>query len=348
MLYEKVNIDAMVHEFPEEKISSEELEMKLKPVYDRLRLRVGRLELMTGIKERRFWPVGFMPSDGAALAGEKALNASGISRDKIGCLLMCSVSRDFLEPATATVVHHKLKLPENSLVFDISNACLGVLTGMTVLANMIELGQVEAGLVVAGENSRPLVETTVRKILEDESIDRNSIKPYFASLTIGSGAAAVVMSRRGLGNADHRLLGGVSLAATEHNDLCRGNADRGMNDGADIMMSTDSETLMLEGVRAARNTWSGLKNTLGKENEDFDCICTHQVGSAHKKLLIEELGLNADKDFSSLENYGNVGSVSCPATAAMAIESGALKEGELLALLGIGSGINCSMLGVEW
>lgn len=348
MLFENVNIDAVSYEFPEEKISSGELEMRLKPVYDRLRLRVGRLELMTGIKERRFWPLGTMPSDGAALAGEKALNSSGIPRNKVGCLLMCSVSRDFLEPATATVVHHKLKLPESAQVFDISNACLGVLTGMTVLANMIELGQVEAGLIVAGENSRPLVETTVRKILEDESIDRNSIKPYFASLTIGSGAAAVVMSRRGVGSSDHRFLGGVSLAATRHNNLCRGNSDRGMNDGADIMMSTDSETLMLEGVRAARKTWDELKKILGKDNGDFDCICTHQVGSAHKKLLIEELGLNPDKDFSTLAEYGNVGSVSCPATAAMAIESGALKPGGLLALLGIGSGINCTMLGVEW
>jgi 3-oxoacyl-[acyl-carrier-protein] synthase-3 len=121
-----------------------------------------------------------------------------------------------------------------------------------------------------------------------------------------------------------------------------------MNDGADIMMSTDSETLMLEGVRAARRTWDELKKELGKENEDFDCICTHQVGRAHKKLLFEELGLDLERDFATLEKYGNVGSVSCPATAAMAIENGALKPGTLAALLGIGSGINCSMLGVQW
>ncbi len=348
MLYNEVNVEAFAYELPPEILSSEDIEQRLKPVYDRIGLRAGRLELMSGIKERRFWPFGAMPSDGAVLAGEKALLASSVPREKIGCLVMCSVCRDFLEPATATVVHDRLKLPETAQAFDISNACLGVLTGMTMLANMIELGQVEAGLLVAGENSRPLVESTIREILEDESIDRRSIKPYFASLTIGSGAAAVVLSRRGLGKFDHRLLGGSSLSVTCHNHLCRGNSDKGMKDGANIMMNTDSEELMLRGVETAAKTWGMFKKELGRDNGDFDCICTHQVGTAHKKLLFEQLFLDLAKDFSTLEKMGNVGSVSCPATAAAAVEQGVVKDGSLMALLGIGSGINCTMLGVEW
>jgi 3-oxoacyl-[acyl-carrier-protein] synthase-3 len=303
---------------------------------------------MTGIKERRLWKTGTKPSECAVLAGEKALQAASFDRSKIGCLIMCSVSRDFLEPATATVVHSQLNLPSEAQVFDISNACLGILTGMTVLANMIELGQVEAGLLVAGENSRPLMESTIKKILSDPGITRQSIKPYFASLTIGSGSIAVVLANKTLSKQGHSLLGGASVAATKYNHLCRGNSDKGMNDGSDVLMSTDSEALMHYGVETAGATWDLFKNETGIAETDIGCICTHQVGSAHKKLLFESLGLDFGKDFSTLEFMGNTGSVSCPVTAAIAVETGVVSQGTTLVLLGIGSGINCTMLGVKW
>jgi 3-oxoacyl-[acyl-carrier-protein] synthase-3 len=348
MLYKNVNIEAFAYELPPEILSSGKIEDQLKPAYDRLKLSHGRLEMMTGIMERRLWEPGFLPSDAAVLAGRNALSKTDFPKDKIGCLINCSVCRDFLEPATATVVHHQLGLPESALVFDISNACLGVLTGMLTAANMIELGQIEAALLVAGENSRSLLETTIKTIAEDTSLTRQTIKPLFASLTIGSGACAVLLSRRSSESGGHRLLGGSSLAATRYNHLCRGNADKGMNDQAETLMNTDAETLMHCGIDTADETWKEFKRETGWTAEDIDCICTHQVGSAHKLLLLEKLGLEAAKDYATLEKLGNIGSVSCPITAAMAVEAGKIKPGEKLALLGIGSGINCTMLGVEW
>ena len=55
-----------------------------------------------------------------------------------------------------------------------------------------------------------------------------------------------------------------------------------------------------------------------------------------------------EKNFATLATLGNVGSVSAPITMAMAIEQGIFQPGEKGALLGIGSGINCMMLGIEW
>jgi 3-oxoacyl-[acyl-carrier-protein] synthase-3 len=303
---------------------------------------------MSGIKQRHFWKPGTPPSGGAVAAGKKAIGKGSVPPGKIGCLIMCSVSRDFLEPATATLVHNQLRLPSECQVFDISNACLGILTGMITAANMIELNQVEAALLVAGENSRPLLETTIKKINSDTSITRKTIKPYFASLTIGSGAVAVLLTSKKLSRDRHRLIGGTSLAATDYNGLCRGNSDKGMEDDSDIMMSTDSETLMRRGIETAACNWEKFKEEINAGNDTFDCFCTHQVGRAHKKALFEALGIDIRKDFSTLENWGNVGSVSCPLTVAEAESAGILEKGEKLALLGIGSGINCTMLGVEW
>jgi 3-oxoacyl-[acyl-carrier-protein] synthase-3 len=76
-------------------------------------------------------------------------------------------------------------------------------------------------------------------------------------------------------------------------------------------------------------------------------IC-HQVGSVHRRKLYEALGLDPAKDFSTFETLGNTGSVALPATLALAIEAGAIQAGHKVGLLGIGSGLNCLMLGLEW
>ncbi len=347
-LFENVGIEGVGYELPPQKASSAEIERMLEPLYGRLKLPEGRLELMTGIRERRLWPPGFKPSEAAALAGKNVLARTGFPKDRIGALLMCSVSRDFLEPATATVVHDALGLPEDAVVFDVSNACLGVLTGMIVVGNMIELGQIEAGMLVAGENSRPLMESTIAQLNRDERLTRQSIKPWFSSLTIGSGCVAVILSRKGTAPRRHRLLGGVSVSKTRYNGLCRGNEDKGMTQNSDTLMNTDSELLMRRGVEVAAETWAEFKGALGWDESTPDCFCTHQVGSAHRRLLFETLRIPPERDVRTFDIFGNVGSVSCPLTLAMALEQGRLSEGGKAALLGIGSGINCTMLGVEW
>jgi acyl-CoA:acyl-CoA alkyltransferase len=348
MLYNCVNIETIAYQAPPEVITSDNIEAQLAPTYERLKLPNGRLELMTGIKERRLWKRGMMPSAAATLAGEKALQQSNFPKDKIGCLINCSVCRDFLEPATATVVHRNLGLPADTQVFDLSNACLGVLSGMTVVADMIECGHIEAGMLTAGENSRPLMESTIAAINADLSITRQTIKPLFASLTIGSGAVAVILSKRDNSMTSHQLNCSISLAATKYNDLCRGNSDKGMQDNRDTLMETDSEALLYAGIETAAAAWDKFKQESLMSNNDFDCFCTHQVGTAHRRLLYNELELDINRDFQTLEMFGNTGSVSCPMTAAQAIESGSIKSGSTFAMLGIGSGINATMMGITW
>ncbi len=348
MLYNNVNLETIVYAAPPEVITSAMIEEQLAPTYERLKLPTGRLELMSGIKERRLWPRGTSPSDAATLAGRQALRQSNISLEKIGCLINCSVCRDFLEPATATVIHRNLGLPSRAQVFDISNACLGILTGMTIAAAMIEAGQIEAALLTAGENSRSLLESTIAAINGDRSLTRQSIKPLFASLTIGSGAVAVILSYRNISKTSHRLYCSTSLAATQYNDLCRGNADKGMNDQVETLMATDSEALLQAGIATAAEAWQEFLGEYGVESSHFDCFCTHQVGTAHRRLLYEKLQLDPEHDFSTLAHFGNTGSVSCPLTVARAVEEGVVKSGTQLAMLGIGSGINTTMIGITW
>lgn len=333
------------YELPPHKLSSEAIEKRLAPVYERLRLPFGRLEMMSGIRERRLWEPGTRPSQAASLAGRATIEDAGIDPADIQCLLSTSVSRDMMEPATASFVHHSLGLSPGCLVLDISNACLGFLDGMILLGSMIEQGQVENGLVVSGETAEELIESTIQTLLNDTSLTRKTIKPAFASLTIGSGAVGLYMCRSSAATADKPRLAHCSwLANTDFSDLCLG----GQSAPETTLMATDSEELLIQGIETAKRTWEQFSTDSGWGDGDINCYFCHQVGSAHARLLFERLNLRADKNFETLPFLGNVGSVSAPITMAMAIDENHFCPGMKGAMLGIGSGINCLMLGVDW
>ena len=346
--YQHVCFEAFGHILPQNVVTSAEIERELAPVYERFGAHEGRLELMTGIRERRFWDEGTLPSDASTLAGRRAMEASGVKPDQIECLIHTSVSRDCLEPATASIVHENLSLPLNSIMYDISNACLGFMNGIISLANMIELGQVKRGLIVAGENSRQLVRTTISQLLKATKLTRPEFKAAFASLTIGSGAVALVMTHDSVSQTGHHLLGGVVQTATEHNHLCRASEDTGFESDATMSMRTDAETLLVGGCELAAKTWQAFKQTLQWPNYRIGRTYCHQVGAVHRDKFYESIGLDPTKDFSTFEFLGNVGSVSLPLTMAMGIERDPPPSGERIAMLGIGSGLSCVMLGVRW
>lgn len=341
MRFENVCIESLAVALPEETWSSAWIEEQLRPLYERLKLPEGRLELMTGIRERRMWPAGTRPSDASAAAGRAVLAQSTLRAEQVELFIHAAVSRDMLEPATASFAHRKIGLPASAQIFDVSNACLGFLNSLTLAAAMIESGQIKCALVTSGENGRPLVEQTLRTLVE-RPLTRNEIKPYFANLTIGSGAVGAVVCHRSLvaGRA-HRLLGGIARAATQHSELCQGDTH-----GAEALaMQTDSEQLLVAGVALARETWTEFT---AEQGVGFDRFVCHQVGSVHRRKLYETLGLDLAKDFSTFETLGNTGSVALPATLAKAVEAGAVREGDRVGLLGIGSGLNCLMLALEW
>ena len=161
MRYKNVCIESFGYELPETVVTSQSLEERVAPLYEKLNLSYGRFEMMTGIRERRFWDDEMAPSQASAIAGEKAKAESGIDKEDIECLLHTSVSRDFLEPSTASIVHDSLGLPSTATIFDISNACIGFVNGIVTLANMIELGQIKAGIVVGTETSTLVVDATI-------------------------------------------------------------------------------------------------------------------------------------------------------------------------------------------
>jgi 3-oxoacyl-[acyl-carrier-protein] synthase-3 len=343
MKFSQVAIEALAYALPPEVWTSAMLEQKLAPLYQRLKLPEGRLELMTGIRERRFWAAGFTPSAASAQAGRKLLEQNASAKEEIDLLAHCAVCRDRLEPATAAYVHQLLGLGPRAQIFDLSNACLGFVNGLSVAGAMIESGQIGRALLVSGENGRPLVERTMAR-LNDGTLDRQQIKSYFANLTIGAGGVAALLTRADRARPGApRLLASLTETDTSAAHLCEGDTA-----GGGLDMQTDSEALLEAGVEVAARCWARFKKETGWDENTPDTIICHQVGRAHQRRLFARLGLNEEKDFSTFAWLGNVGSVSLPITLARAAEEGRVRPGSKVALLGIGSGLSCQMSALQW
>jgi acyl-CoA:acyl-CoA alkyltransferase len=347
MQYSKVHIDAFGYELAPVVVTSAELEARLEPLYRTLHVAPGQLQALTGIWERRWWEPGYPLSQGAIAAGKKALTATGISPDHIGVLIYAGVCREQFEPATACRVAAGLGITGNAAVFDLSNACLGVLNGILDVANRIELGQIKAGLVVSCESAREINDIMIARMLAERKME------YFtaslATLTGGSGAVAVLLTDGSFAPAKRRrLLGGITRTAPEHNGLCLWGMTPDGTGGYTQFMSTDGVNVMNHGVALGRRTWEAFLPEMGWQSREVDRVVCHQVGSAHQSAILGSLGISGDKDFTTFEFLGNMGTVSLPLTAALAEEREALSPGDRVALLGIGSGLNCLMLGVEW
>jgi len=338
MLYKNVSIASVSHVDAPVRLSSADIMKRLQPTLERLGIRDNLLEDVAGIRERRIWDGVMQPSDAATLAAQKALAASGVAHEHMGILINTSVCRDYLEPSTASIIHGNLGLADTCQNFDVGNACLAFLNGMDIAARMIERGDIEYGLVVDGEVSNLITERTLARLSSPEAT-AEQFRDEFASLTLGSGAAAMVLGRRELLPDGHPFKGSVTRAATEFSHLCRGNMDR---------MVTDTRTLLVEGLKLAAKTFQAARAALGWAVEELDEFVIHQISKVHTAAFTELLGIDPAKVLTVFPEHGNIGPASVPVALSKLNELGRLSKGKRIALLGIGSGLNCSMAEVEW
>ena len=242
MKYSRVYLDTIGYELAPVVVTSEELEARLQPLYEALHIPSGQLEAITGIYERRWWEPDYSLSRGATLAAQKAIEISSVRPQDVDVLIYAGACRENFEPATACSVAAGLGVNSSAAIYDVSNACLGVMNGIINIANQIELGQIRAGMVVSCETAREINDTMIQRMLEAQ--DMELFKLALATLTGGSGAAAVLLTDRELSGLDrHRLLGGVTQAAPEHHGLCRWGIDQVHDFNFVQSMSTDSVSI---------------------------------------------------------------------------------------------------------
>jgi acyl-CoA:acyl-CoA alkyltransferase len=383
MKYSRVYLSSIGYELPPVVVSTPELEARLKPMYDAHRLPFGQLELLTGIQERRWWEPGYRLSQGATAAGRKALQQANFDPKNVDILIYAGVCREQYEPATACSVAANLGISRDGTMYDLSNACLGVLNGVIEVANRIELGQARAGLVVSCETAREINETAIDNVNSSKSLD--VFRSSLATFTGGSGAVAILVTGDDVApNRRRRLVGGAVKNAPEHHDLCKwgvrsllpsgvarliddkvpalyeqvlgtqagtlvkSSFDYSMKHIMMPFMETHAGEVLKFGVDLGTKTWASFLGKVGWAKETIDKVICHQVGAGHRDAILRGFGLSDKQDYNTFPYLGNIGTVSLPMTAAIAEEREFLCPGDRVGWLGIGSGLNCLMLGIEW
>jgi acyl-CoA:acyl-CoA alkyltransferase len=269
------------------------------------------------------------------MAGQAAIDAAGIDPQRIGMLISTSVCKHHLEPSVACAVHHQLQLAPSCLNFDVGNACLGFINGMQIAAAAIDAGSIDYALIVDGEGSRHTQETTIAR-LQQPTTEAADVFAEFASLTLGSGAAAAVLCRLDEHPEAHRLVGGVARSGTQHHELCVGDLDR---------MTTDTHGLLVAGLDLAEAAWKHSGHDFDWE-VGMDWYIVHQVSQVHTRLITERLGIDPERAPLTFPKFGNVGPAAIPLTLAKSADR--IQVGDRVLCMGIGSGLNTSFTEIVW
>lgn len=349
--FRNVVIDAMAFQSTGTEVTSSQIEDRLAPLFEALKLPFGTLERLSGVVTRNWWPVQQAPSLGAIGAAREALEKSTVPLDKIGMVMSCSVCRDHFEPATACHVHRGLELPSTTMAFDISNACLGFSNGLLMGCQMIESGAMDAVLVVTGENPGVVIENTTRKLLANPTgFTREEFISLLPTFTLGCGAAAFVLCHEKIGSGQRaRLCGAAAFSESEYDQLCRGNTDFAVLEEPIIpaIMHTEASTLITAASHLARVSWNALSNLLGWTSEELKAVFPHQIGKQANSAFYENMGVDYAKVFGIYAKFGNMVSAALPAAMVLGNKELSLNPGDKSVTVGFGSGLNSIFFGVQ-
>jgi acyl-CoA:acyl-CoA alkyltransferase len=287
---------------------------------------------LTGISERRFAAPEAKPSDLAIHAGRQALERCGMDPKDIGMVLYCGIDRDWVEPATAHRVQRELGCV-NATCLDVSNACHGFSNGMSVGDAMIATGAVENVLVVTGEVPSHLVYDVISDLKETPTLENFHSK--IGGFTTGDAGGAVVLARAS-GKAGIKTYRFDSRG--RYAELCFYKFDKAGKRCGQMVMDKISAVMIRMHQSLIKETYKQLDWL----PTDVDHLICHQVGSKPHHRMAKLAGIAAEKAPTIFQRYGNLTSATIPVT----LDSAQASEGDRILILGAGSGLSISQIGL--
>jgi 3-oxoacyl-[acyl-carrier-protein] synthase III len=300
------------------------------------------LERLTGIRERRV-SVGEEDSYSLATAAAvQCLSNAGRDAASVDVVISCSITKlrdgftQWLEPTMSGAVARGIGA-ENAMTFDLSNACAGMLTGVTVANNWIRQGMIERALVVSGEYISQLGQNAARHI-------RTIMSKELASLTLGDAGAALLLERAAPGSAGIDLAGFTTVA--QYSRLCLAYPKDGE---PAARMFTDARGIHQAAMSNTPPLLHEVLDTVGISMHDIDHVITHQTSArAIRKGMAK---LSADFGDSprhdaviTVDRYGNTASTTHTVALVEELKAGNVKPGETIALIALASGLEIGVV----
>jgi 3-oxoacyl-[acyl-carrier-protein] synthase-3 len=300
------------------------------------------LERLTGIRERR---VSVGDEDSYSLATAAAvdcLDKAQVDAASVDVVISCSITKfrdgltQWLEPTMSAGVAQAIGAT-NAMTFDLSNACAGMLSGVTVANNWIRQGSVQRALVVSGEYISQLGQNAARHI-------RTIMSKELASLTLGDAGAALLLERADPGSAGIELAGFTTVA--QYSRLCMAYPK---GDEPAARMFTDARGIHQAAMSNTPVLLHEVLDAVGISIHDIDHVITHQTSArAIRKGMARVSAAFGDSPrheaVITVDRYGNTASTTHTVALVEELEAGNIRPGETVALIALASGLEIGIV----
>lgn len=300
------------------------------------------LERLTGIRDRRV-SVGDEDSYTLAIsAADDCLTHANRSAQSVDAVISCSITKfhdgltQWLEPTMSGAVAEAIGAVK-AMTFDVSNACAGMLTGVTIANNWIRQGNIERALVVSGEYISQLGQNAAQHI-------RTIMSNELASLTLGDAGAALLLERAPAGSAGITLAGFTTAA--DYSRLCLA-YPKGHDPAA--RMFTDSRAIQRAAIANTPLLLQEVLEAAGISLHDIDHVITHQTSARAirkgMKEIVAELGEGPRHDaVITVDRYGNTASTTHTVALVEELDAGRIRPGETVTLIALASGLEIGVV----
>ena len=272
----------------------------------------------TGIRERHMAAEGEFTSDLALEAAKNAINAAGITADKIDLIIVATTTPDKIFPSVATMVQRKLGIA-GCPAFDVQAVCSGFVYALATADNFIKAGASQCALVIGAETFSRITDYT----------DRSNC------ILWGDGAGAVILCAS---QADANNKQGV-ISTHLHAD---GNYENMLHVPRN---ANGKDTVLMEGnavFKMAVNTLDQIVDeTLaanGMQKSDIDWLVPHQANIRIITATAKKLDMSMDKVVVTVDIHGNTSAASIPLALDVAVRDGRIKRGDIILMEAFGGG----------
>lgn len=288
----------------------------------------------TGIKERHISADNEYTTDMATIASERALKNADMNAEDLDLIILATVTPDYFTPSCACVVQNNIGA-KNAAAFDFNAACSGFVTGLTIAKQFIVSGMYKNILVVCAD--------TLSKATD--------YKDRATCVLFGDAAGAAIVSASdeiGIISTDIGADGTGYEAITSL-------AYRNDENELEKRISKRKDTLWMAGqavmkfaVKAMADASNRVVEKAGLSWEDISLVVPHQANYRIVDSALKRIGIGHDKVFLNLEKYGNTSASCIPVALTEAVETGRIKKGDKIVLVGFGGGLTWGAAVIEW
>lgn len=301
-----------------------------------------KMETVTGIQTRHVVTSSECTSDLCEDAARKLLDRLGWEPETVDALLFVTQTPDYILPATACILQHKLGLSTDCAALDINLGCSGYVYGLWQASALVESGSCKRVLLLVGD--------TCTKFCAPE--DKSTV---FLFGDAGTATAleydetasemAIVLGSDGEGGKNLIIpVGGYREQVSEASLVRALCSDGNTRSPIDLYMhGGEIFNFTIQRVPKLFRTLCEFSDT---EAEQFDMVLFHQANMFMLKHLAKKMKLDPEKVPFSIGRYGNTSSASIPLTLTDAIAEGKERP-DSVAMFGFGVGYSWAGLSVR-